>query len=89
MPDDVFNLNDGIVTRMPVTRVIASRLTGLSEKPITLMTQKAGMIESGIAAAAISVARQSRRNSAHDQDRQDRTLDHRAHGRVDMYWRCS
>jgi hypothetical protein len=51
-------------TRMPVTRVIASRLTALSEKPSALITQKVGSTESGSATAAISVARQSRRNSS-------------------------
>ncbi len=48
-------------TRMPVTSVMASRLTRLSEKPIMCMTQKAGMIDSGMATAEIRVARQSRR----------------------------
>ena len=48
-------------TRMPVTMVIASRLTRLSEKPIASMAQKAGMIESGSAMAAMIVARRSRR----------------------------
>ena len=48
-------------TRMPVTMVMASRLTRLSEKPATSSAQKAGMIDSGSAMAAISVARQSRR----------------------------
>ena len=47
---------------MPVTSVIASRLTMLSEKPSVLITQKVGRTESGSAIAAISVARQSRRN---------------------------
>ena len=48
-------------TRMPVTRVIASRLTKLSEKPIRFMKKKAGRMDSGSATAASSVARQSRR----------------------------
>ncbi len=49
-------------TRMPVTSVMARRLTALSEKPIALIAQKVGKTESGRATAAISVARQSRRN---------------------------
>ena len=48
-------------TRMPVTSVMASRLTKLSEKPISCMKKNAGSTESGRAAAASSVARQSRR----------------------------
>ncbi len=51
-------------TRMPVTSVMASRLTALREKPIADIAQKVGMTESGRATAAISVARQSRRNSS-------------------------
>ncbi|GMA75057.1 hypothetical protein GCM10025880_14740 [Methylorubrum aminovorans] len=47
---------------MPVTSVIASRLTALSEKPSALITQKVGSTESGSATAAIRVARQSLRN---------------------------
>ena len=49
-------------TRMPVTSVIASRLTKLSEKPIRFMKKNAGRIDSGRATAASTVARQSRRN---------------------------
>ncbi len=48
-------------TRMPVTSVSASRLTRLSEKPITSTRKKVGMIDSGSATAAIMVARMSRR----------------------------
>ena len=48
-------------TRMPVTSVIASRLTRFSEKPIASMTQKVGMIDSGRASAVTIVARTSRR----------------------------
>ena len=48
-------------TRMPVTMVMASRLTRLSEKPAASMAQNAGMMERGKAMAAISVARQSRK----------------------------
>ena len=48
-------------TRMPVTSVIASRLTRLSEKPIASIAQKVGMTESGSAIAVTSVARMSRR----------------------------
>ena len=40
---------------------MASRLTRLSEKPIALIAQKAGMADSGRATAAMIVARQSRR----------------------------
>ncbi len=46
---------------MPVTMVMASRLTRLSENPIASMAQKAGMIDSGSAMAAMMVARRSRR----------------------------
>ena len=48
-------------TRMPVTSVIASRLMKLKVKPIRSIAAKAGMIDSGSATAASSVARQSRR----------------------------
>ncbi len=48
-------------TRIPVTSVIASRLTRLSEKPIASIAQKVGMTDSGSAMAVMSVARQSRR----------------------------
>ncbi len=34
-------------TRMPVTSVMASRLTALSEKPIAPIAQKVGMTERG------------------------------------------
>ena len=51
-------------TRMPVTRVTASRLTKLSEKPIRCIAAKVGMMDSGRAAAESRVARQSRRNSS-------------------------
>ena len=49
-------------TRMPVTSVIASRLMKLNENPISHIAPKAGMMESGRAMAASTVARQSRRN---------------------------
>ena len=49
-------------TRMPVTMVMASRLTRLSEKPAASMAQNAGTMDSGRAMAAITVARRSRRN---------------------------
>ncbi len=48
-------------TRMPVTMVMASRLTRLSEKPAASSAQNAGMIDSGSAIAAMMVARRSRR----------------------------
>ena len=48
-------------TRMPVTRVSASRLTRLSEKPIASIAQKVGNTESGRAIAVTMVARRSRR----------------------------
>ena len=51
-------------TRMPVTRVIASRLTRLSEKPIASIAQKVGRIDSGKARAVTMVARKSRRNTS-------------------------
>ena len=50
-------------TRMPVTSVIASRLTRLSEKPIASIAQKVGMIDRGSATAVMMVARISRRNT--------------------------
>ena len=49
-------------TRMPVLRVIASKVTMFSEKPSSCMTQKAGKIDSGRVTAAMMVARQSRKN---------------------------
>ncbi len=48
-------------TRMPTTSDRASSVTPLSEKPSSDITQNAGMIESGRAVVATSVARQSRR----------------------------
>ena len=48
-------------TRMPVTMVMASRLTRLSENPAASSAQNAGMMERGRAMAAMMVARQSRR----------------------------
>ena len=48
-------------TRMPVTIVIASRLTRLSEKPKADIAQNVGMMESGSAMAAMIVALRSRR----------------------------
>ena len=48
-------------TRMPVTSVIASRLTRFSENPMASIAQKAGMTDSGNATAATIVARRSRR----------------------------
>jgi hypothetical protein len=47
---------------MPVTSVIASRVTRLSEKPSAAIAQKVGIAESGSAIAETRVARQSRRN---------------------------
>ena len=47
---------------MPVTSVMARRLTTFSEKPSWLITQKVGIAESGSAKAETSVARMSRRN---------------------------
>ena len=43
-------------------RVIASKVTTLSEKPSSSMTQKAGKIDSGNVSAAMMVALQSRKN---------------------------
>ena len=48
-------------TRMPVERVIASRLTMLSENPSISMAQNEGRIDSGSVIAAMTVARKSRR----------------------------
>ncbi len=50
-------------TSTPATRLSASSDRKFSEKPSRSMNQKAGMADSGIAIAEISVARQSRRNS--------------------------
>ena len=50
-------------TRMPVTSVMASRLTRLSEKPIASIAQKVGMIDSGNATAVTRVARRSRKKT--------------------------
>ena len=49
-------------TRMPTTSESASSVTPLSVKPSSDIAQNAGMIESGSAVVATSVARQSRRN---------------------------
>ena len=49
-------------TRMPTTSESASRVTPLSVKPSSDIAQNAGMIDSGSAVEATSVARQSRRN---------------------------
>ena len=46
---------------MPITSVRASRVTTFSEKPSIEMIQKVGISDSGMASAAITVARQSRR----------------------------
>ena len=51
-------------TRMPVTRVIASRLTKLKLKPIASIARKVGTTASGSAVAETRVARQSRRNTS-------------------------
>ena len=50
-------------TSTPVTRDSASRLIWLSVKPIHCMKAKVGSADSGIASAAMPVARQSRRNT--------------------------
>ena len=57
--------------------VIARKLTRFSEKPSRSMTQKVGTADSGRATAAISVARQLRRNSQHHDDGQQRAFDQR------------
>lgn len=49
--------------RMPVTGVMPSRLMVFRKKPRSLITMKAGMIESGRATAVIRVARQFRRTT--------------------------
>ena len=46
---------------MPVTSVIASRLTAFSENPMMSITQNVGRIDNGIASTEIAVARRSRR----------------------------
>ncbi len=47
---------------MPITSVSASSVIMFRLKPIHDITAKVGISETGIATAAISVARQSRRN---------------------------
>ena len=47
---------------MPITSVRASSVTTFSEKPNHEITQKVGISDSGMASAAMTVARQSRRN---------------------------
>ena len=69
-------------TRMPVTSVIASRLTRLSEKPIASIIQKVGMMESGIAMAVTMVARKIAQEDEHHDDREQRALDQGLHRRV-------
>ena len=49
-------------TRMPMTRVRASRVTTFSEKPMIAMKAKVGTSDTGMAMAVIRVARHSRRN---------------------------
>ena len=49
----------------------------LSVKPIRSMNQKAGIADSGMAIAEISVARQSRRNRKTTSDREHRAFDQR------------
>ena len=49
-------------TRMPTTSDSDRRVTLLSVKPSSDISQKVGMIDSGNAVAATKVARQSRRN---------------------------
>ena len=69
-------------TRMPVTSVIASRLTRLSEKPIASIAQKVGMIDSGSAIAVTMRGAQIAQEHEHDDDREHRALDQRLHRRM-------
>ena len=69
-------------TRMPVTSVMPSRLTRLSEKPISSIAQKVGMADSGSAMAVISVARQLRRKMNTTSTASDGALDQRLHRRL-------
>ena len=69
-------------TRMPATRLSASRLMLLSVKPSAFMKKNAGTHDSGIASAEISVARQSRRKNQHDDDGEKRALEQRADRRL-------
>jgi len=48
---------------MPVTMVMARRLTRLREKPAAAAAQNAGTIDKGKAIAEIKVARQSRKKT--------------------------
>src|SRR5208337_3050803 len=68
-------------TRMPVTSVIASRVTRFREKPIASIAQKVGMIDSGSATAVTMVA-QIAQEGEHDDDGERRALDQRLHGRM-------
>src|SRR3981081_2682545 len=61
MSHDVLDLNDRIIDKNAVLRVIASKVTTLSEKPSNSMTQKAGRIDRGRVTAAMMVALQSRK----------------------------
>ena len=52
---------NAISDTVPVTSVMARRLTRLSENPIACISPKVGSTESGSASEVISVARQSLR----------------------------
>src|SRR4029079_13180941 len=77
-------------TRMPVTMVMASRLTRLSEKPAASMAQNAGTIESGRAMAdrggksdvEAQLPPPVAQEDEHHGDGEDGALDQRLHGRV-------
>ena len=51
-------------TSTPVTSVMPSKLTRLSEKPIKLIAQNVGIAANGKATAQMRVARRFRRNSS-------------------------
>src|SRR5260370_1046122 len=52
-------------TRIPVDKVMARKLTRLSEKPRMSIAQNAGKIDSGSEIAAMMVARMSRKKRGH------------------------
>ena len=69
-------------TRMPVTSVIASRLTRFSEKPIASIAQKVGMIDSGSATRGDDGGANVAQEDEHDDDGEQRALDQRLHRRM-------
>ncbi len=69
-------------TRMPVTSVIASRLTRLSEKPIALIAQKVGITDKRQRERGDERRAQVAQEHEHHDDGERRALDQRLHRRV-------